>query len=419
MARALADQAKTLLHTSNLYYHPLQGELAAKLTALSGLERVFFCNSGTEANEACLKFARRYWHTKGDTHRTHYVAFVHSFHGRTMGALSVTADPHYRTPFGPLVPGVSFVDPNDPDALAALVTDQTAAIIVEPIQGEGGVRPVSPALARAISEACQRTGALLIADEVQSGSGRTGAFLCSQLIGLRPDLVALGKALGGGVPVGAALVSGRVAAAVAPGDHGTTYGGNPLACRAALVFLEALADLTPSMRRVGTHLARRLRELASRHAGSVVEVRGAGLIAGVELTGDASPVVSAAFDRGLLVNRTANSVIRLLPPFIVTEHDVDEAVGILDEALIAFERGVTTASQPAAAPEPERAPSLAAERPTELPAELPAEAATRPPAVPDPTIPSDRTSPDAGAGSTTDSGEETSDRPDDSTRHTD
>jgi acetylornithine/succinyldiaminopimelate/putrescine aminotransferase/N-acetylglutamate synthase-like GNAT family acetyltransferase len=220
LARALADQAATLVHTSNLYFHPLQGQLAARLSALTGLDRAFFCNSGTEAVEACLKFARRYWHTQGETGRTKYVAFTHSFHGRTMGALSVTADEHYRGPFAPLVPGVSFASASDLDTLDQLVDGTTAAIIVEPIQGEGGVRPISPAAARAIAEASARTGALLIADEVQSGSFRTGAFLYGPAIGLAPDLIALGKALGAGVPVGAAMVSGKVAKTISAGDHG-------------------------------------------------------------------------------------------------------------------------------------------------------------------------------------------------------
>jgi predicted acetylornithine/succinylornithine family transaminase len=338
LSRAIAEQSATLLHTSNLYHHPLQGELAARLTALTGLERVFFCNTGTEANEACLKFARRYWHTRGEVQRTKYVAFTHSFHGRTMGSLSVTGEESYRRPFEPLVPGVAFANASDPEAIHGLVTFETAAVIVEPIQGEGGVRPVSRTLVDAITEACQRTGTLLIADEVQSGCGRTGTFLCSQLIGLQPDLVALGKALGAGVPVGAAMVSGPVAATVAAGDHGTTFGGNLLACRAALVFLDALEELTPSIRRVGAHLAAGLRDLAARHPRSVAEIRGAGLIAGIELSGDSAPVVNAAFDRGLLVNRTAGSVIRLLPPYIASEQDIDEALRILDDALDVFEQ---------------------------------------------------------------------------------
>jgi acetylornithine aminotransferase/acetylornithine/N-succinyldiaminopimelate aminotransferase len=207
LTRAITDQAAALLQVSNLYFHPLQGELAARLSSLTGLERAFFCNSGTEAVEACLKFARRYWFTAGAKGRTKFVAFTHSFHGRTMGALSTTWDDHYRAPFQPLVPGVTFVSPDDPSTLDAAVDAETAAIIVEPIQGEGGVRPISSALVEAIGRAVKRTGVLVIADEVQSGSWRTGGFLHSHAAGLTPDLVSLGKALGGGVPVGAAMVS--------------------------------------------------------------------------------------------------------------------------------------------------------------------------------------------------------------------
>jgi len=334
LARALADQAATLVHTSNLYFHPLQGEVANRLASLTALDRVFFCNSGTEAVEASLKFARRYWHGRGEAGRTGFVAFSHAFHGRTMGSLSVTWDEHYRTPFAPLVPGVTFADTNAPDELATLVTASTAAVIVEPIQGEGGVRPISPVLAAAIMKACRRTGALLIADEVQSGSGRTGTFTHSRTVGLDPDLMALGKALGGGMPIGATLLSDRVAATAQPGDHGTTYGGNLLACRAALVVLDALANgLSDSIARTSAYLFLRLRALAAQHPSKIVDVRGAGLMAGLELQADATPVVNAALDKGLLVNRTATSVIRLLPPYIVTEHDIDTAIGILDAVI--------------------------------------------------------------------------------------
>jgi predicted acetylornithine/succinylornithine family transaminase len=336
LARAIAEQAQTLIHTSNLYFHPLQGELAARLTTLTGLDRAFFCNSGTEAIEACLKFARKHWHSRGELERTQFVAFSHSFHGRTMGSLSVTWDDHYRAPFAPLIPGVTFAETDAPEALETLVTNKTAAIIIEPIQGEGGVRPVSPALAAAIAKACRRTGALLIADEVQSGSGRTGTFIHSRTLGLEPDLIALGKALGAGVPIGVAMLSDRVAATATPGDHGTTYGGNLLACRAALVVLDALDNgLSASIRRSSTYLFTRLRALASQHASVVNEVRGAGLIAGIDLTHDATKAVTAALEKGLLVNRTSTSVIRLLPPYIVSEQDIDEAVAILDAVLTA------------------------------------------------------------------------------------
>ena len=207
LAAVIADQAATLLHTSNLYYHPFQAEAAARLSALSGLSRAFFCNSGTEANEACLKFARRYWHTQGVKDRTAFVAIEHAFAGRTMGALSVTYDEHYRTPFQPLLGPVTFVDPNSPDALYAAVSERTAAIIAEPIRGEGGVRPLPRAFSDAIADVCRRTGTLLIADEVQTGLGRTGHPFHFQALGWQPDLVSVGKALGSGVPVGAALVS--------------------------------------------------------------------------------------------------------------------------------------------------------------------------------------------------------------------
>jgi predicted acetylornithine/succinylornithine family transaminase len=341
LAKAVAEQAATLMHTSNLYFHPLQGELAGRLAALTDLDAVFFCNSGTEAVEACLKFARKYWHAKGDTSRTKFVAFTHSFHGRTLGSLSVTWDSHYRMPFEPLVPGVTFADVEGPsaagaaDVVNAAITHETAAVIVEPIQGEGGVRPIARDVAAAIAAACKRTGTLLIADEVQTGSGRTGTFIHSRTIGLEPDLIALGKALGAGVPIGASLVSRDVAAAAAPGDHGSTYGGNLLACRAALTFLDALdGGLQDAISRVSAHLFSALRGLAARHPETVVDVRGAGLLAGIELNRDAADLVAAALEKGLLVNRTATNVVRLLPPYIVTERDVDEAVKILDEVLM-------------------------------------------------------------------------------------
>ena len=332
LARAIADQASTLLHTSNLYFHPLQGELATRLTALSGLDRAFFCNSGAEAVEGCLKFARRFWFSQGKP-RKKVVAFSHAFHGRTMGALSVTWDEHYRTPFEPLVPGATFMENDDPAALLAAVDLDTAAIIVEPIRCEGGVRPLSPALAAAIGEACNRTGALLIADEVQSGSYRTGPFLHGQSLGMTPDLVALAKALGAGVPVGAVLLSAKVAQAVAAGDHGTTYGGNLLACRAALTFLDVVEGMTEAMAASSTRLFERLNGLAATRPGVVTDVRGAGLIAGIEITVDALAVVNAALERGLVVNRTSGTVLRLLPPYIVTPGEVDEAVDILDDAI--------------------------------------------------------------------------------------
>ena len=334
LAAAIADQASTLLHTSNLYYHPLQGEAAARLAAMSGLPRVFFCNSGAEAVEACLKFARRYWHTKGEMGRTEFVAMEGAFSGRTFGALSVTHDEHYREPFAPLVPGVTFVDPQDPAAIVAAVTGRTAAIIAEPIQGEGGIRPLSAAAVEAINAACAATGALFIADEVQTGLGRTGVPFYFQALGLRPDLVSVGKALGGGVPIGACLCSERIADAVSPGDHGTTYGGNLLACRAAVFFLEQLMDkgVLDHVNAIAPHFERRLRTLALRHP-IILEVRGAGLMRGLELRVDALPVVDAARQHGLLVNRTDEKVVRMLPPLTIEVAELDRALDILDTVL--------------------------------------------------------------------------------------
>jgi len=339
LARALAEQAQTLIHTSNLYFHELQGQVASRLAALSGLPRAFFCNSGTEAIEACLKFARRFWHTAGEP-RHEYVALEHAFHGRTLGSLSVTWDDHYRAPFAPLIPGVRFVPVDDAGALDAAVSSSTAAIIVEPIQGEGGVRPLTPAFAQAIAAAAARSGALLIADEVQCGLGRTGQPFYSPVLGMKPDLIGIGKALGAGVPVGAALMSERVASAVKFGDHGSTYGGNLLAMRAALVFLEVLqGGLLEHVREMGAHADRKLTALASRFP-AIVSRRGVGLMQGIELQFDAAPVVEAALGHGVLINRTAERVVRLLPPLTIEQRDLDAGLERFEAALADVSAGV-------------------------------------------------------------------------------
>jgi acetylornithine/N-succinyldiaminopimelate aminotransferase len=339
LARAIADQSQTLIHTSNLFYHPFQGQLAERLARLSGLSRAFFCNSGTEAVEACLKFARRYWYTRGEP-RAEIIALENSFHGRTLGALSVTATEHYRKPFEPLLPGARFVPANDAKALLSAVSSSTAAIIAEPVQGEGGVRPLTEEFAFAMTQASARTGALIIADEVQSGLGRTGYPFYGPVLGLHPHLISIGKALGGGVAIGAALVSQEVADTIAFGDHGSTYGGNLLACRAALCFLDELdaGGLLGHVARVGGHLERGLRSLAARHP-VIKEVRGAGLMWGLELSRDAAPVVEQGLARGVIVNRTAETVVRLLPALVITEAEIDEALGRLDAAFEAAGAG--------------------------------------------------------------------------------
>lgn len=332
LAEAVADQARTLVHTSNLYFHPLQGEVGRRLTTLSGLARAFFCNSGTEAVEGCLKFARRYWHTRGEP-RTRFVALERSFHGRTLGALSTTWEPGYRAPFEPLLE-VTFVSPTDPAALATACGPDVAAIIVEPIQGEGGVWPLTPGFTDAITKACRTSGALLIADEIQCGLGRTGAPFYSTTLGLQPDLMSLGKALGAGVPIGTILLSQQVADAISPGDHGTTYGGNLLACRAALVFLEAMEHGGfERVRQAGVTLGGGLDALAQRYP-VITDIRGAGLMRGLEMPADtAAQVVEGALARRLLVNRTAGGVVRMLPPLTVSDAEIDKAVGMLAEVL--------------------------------------------------------------------------------------
>jgi acetylornithine/succinyldiaminopimelate/putrescine aminotransferase len=256
-----------------------------------------------------------------------------------MGALSVTWDDHYRAPFAPLVEDVAFVSASDPRAVSAAITKETAAVILEPLQGEGGVRPIPRATADAISAACRATGALLVADEVQCGLGRTGKPFYSSVLDLQPDLMALGKALGAGVPIGAALFSERVASSVQPGDHGSTYGGNLLACRAALVFVDELeGGLLDNVGRTGAHLEAGLRAIAARQP-AVRDVRGAGLMWGLELDRPAAGVVQAALERKLLINRTSDTVIRLLPPYIIDRATVDEALPLLEAAITAGTKG--------------------------------------------------------------------------------
>jgi acetylornithine aminotransferase/acetylornithine/N-succinyldiaminopimelate aminotransferase len=330
LTKAIAEQSREMIHCSNLFFHPLQGQVAERLSKLSGMSRAFFCNSGAEAVEACLKFARRYWFTKGDTGRTEIIAMEGDFHGRTYGALSVTWN--HREPFAPLLPNITFVPVNDPAKLRAAVSEKTAAIILEPIQGEGGVHPLTQEFANAVNEVTAKTGALLIADEVQCGLGRTGYPFYFQKLGMKPDLVSVGKALAGGVPMGAALVKENVGAALSFGDHGTTFGGNLLACRAALVCLDAISStLMDHVKKVGAHLETQLRALKAKHS-AIVEVRGAGLMWGLELNMDAAAVHEAAIRQGVLVNRTAGKVIRLLPPLMITEADLDRALGLLDAA---------------------------------------------------------------------------------------
>ena len=321
---ALAEQAATLLQVSNLYYTLPQLELAEALTATSPFDRVFFVNSGTEANEAAIKLARRFGGT-----RREIVALTGSFHGRTLGALAATGQPHYQAPFEPLPGGFRHVAPNDVAALEAAVGDETCAVLLEPIQGESGIHPLTDAFLLAARAACDRAGALLIFDEVQTGIGRTGTFYAFESTPVVPDVVTLAKGLAGGVPIGAVLAR-ESASAFQPGDHGTTLGGNPLACAAALATLRVIddEDLMANAAARGAQFAAGLAPLGA-------EVRGRGLMLGLETHGPiARRVVELARQRhGLLVNATGDTTLRLVPPLTINAAEVDEAVERLGAAI--------------------------------------------------------------------------------------
>lgn len=331
VTEAISRQARTLLTTSNLYYTLPQLELAERLVARSPFDRVFFANSGTEVNEAAIKLARRHGGTRG---AFEIVSLVGSFHGRTLGSLAATGQPKYAEPFAPLPGGFIHVPINDVAALEAAVGDRTAAILLEPIQGESGIRPLTDAYLTAARSLADRTGALLILDEVQTGIGRTGTFFAFEQTPVAPDAVTLAKGLGGGVPIGALLVR-ESAAAFHVGDHGTTLGGNPLAAAAALATLDVLdnEDLLGRARDRGERLAAGLERFVD--DGLASEVRGRGLIRGLETTGPfAKAAVAIARDQhGLLVNATGDTTLRLVPPLVISEEEVDEGLDRLGAAL--------------------------------------------------------------------------------------
>ncbi|HYF65621.1 MAG TPA: aspartate aminotransferase family protein [Herpetosiphonaceae bacterium] len=334
---AIQQAAEGLLHTSNLYYTAPGAQLAERLVGLTPwASRAFFCNSGTEAIEAALKFARRHAHNIAPGGKTELVACADSFHGRSMGALSVTYREAYRAPFNPLIPGVSFLKLNsDAAAIAELVTERTAGVIVEPIQGEGGVRPATPEFLRALRERCDEVGALLIFDEIQCGLGRTGDIWGHQASGVAPDIMAIAKPLGGGLPIGAALVNEKAAAALSYGDHGTTYGGNPLVCAVANVVLDKLTApaLLEHVRSVGAELGAGLRDLGERYD-SISDVRGRGLMWGVEFRGvPAATVVEAAQDAGVLLAGAGPDTVRIVPPLILSAAEAGELVARLGRAV--------------------------------------------------------------------------------------
>jgi acetylornithine/N-succinyldiaminopimelate aminotransferase len=329
IVKLIRQQAGLLIHCSNLYYHQYQAPLAKRLAEMSGLKRAFFANSGTEVMEAALKITRAYGRS---IHPEKYevIAAENSFHGRTLGALSVTGQPKYRADFEPLLPGAKFVPVNDAAALEAAASERTAAIVLEMIQGEGGIYPMTAEFAAKARELADRHDALLVADEIQCGLGRTGSYFAYQQgpNAIVPDIMVTAKPLACGLPLGALLANEKAAAALKLGMHGTTFGGGPLACRVALEFLDILDDLLPSIRNTGAYLQEKLRALAGKH-GFVKEVRGFGLMVGMELTIPGKQLVLDAIEAGLLINCTHDTVLRFLPPYIVTEKEIDRAVRIL------------------------------------------------------------------------------------------
>jgi acetylornithine/N-succinyldiaminopimelate aminotransferase len=335
--KVLKQQAGKLIHTSNLFYHEYQAELAKRLTKISGLDRAFFCNSGTEAWEGALKLARAYArvnNSNGHKAKWRLLALDNSFHGRTFGALATTGQKKYRHPFAPLVPGVNFVAFNDIDDLKRQFDGSVCAVCLETIQGEGGIRPVSHEFLQAAHELSQKSGALLILDEIQCGLGRTGKYFAYQHYGITPDIVTVAKPLAAGLPLGALLATDQVAGGMHPGLHGTTFGGGPLACAVAIEFLRQLDRLLGNVSKLGNYFLNRLEELQTRHA-EIKDVRGMGLMLAIEIdSGDtAKAVVGDLLAKGILINRTHDTVLRFLPPYIIEKKHVEEVIVALDRAL--------------------------------------------------------------------------------------
>ncbi len=330
MVKAIQEQAATLIHTSGYYYTAPIAKLAEKLVRVSGMDRAFFCNSGAEANECALKIARKYGKAHGGVNKFGIVAAQKSFHGRTMATVTATGQPKYQEPFLPLLPGVSHVPYNDIAALEAAVTADTCAVLLEPVQGEGGVYPAHKPYLEAACALCDKHDALLILDEVQTGIGRTGKWFAYEHYGVVPDILTSAKALGGGFPIGACLARGAAATTLVPGDHGSTYGGNPLACAAALSVLETVEDehLIANAHAMGAYFVHRLNE--PRFRAKVKDIRALGLMIGVELVApDARRVMLESMERGLLFSAIGDHTLRLVPPLIITQIDIDAALEIL------------------------------------------------------------------------------------------
>lgn len=332
LTQTICDQAGKMIHCSNLYHIPQQTALAEKLVANSSFDRAFFCNSGTEANEAAVKLARK-WGRIRKSGASKIIALEHSFHGRTVGALSLTGQEKYRESFTPLMPMVEFVPLNDIQALTRAVDDDTCGVIIEPVQGEGGIYPTRKNYLQEVRKLCSDTDTLLIFDEVQCGLGRTGTLFAHQYYDVTPDAVTLAKALGGGVPIGAMLATEK-AAVFEPGDHAATFGGNPLATAAALTVLTELVDngLVEHSRKMGAYMNEKLNSLAETTP-LITEVRGVNLMIGIELKEEAGVYVEKSHQEGLLIGKAGTNVLRLVPPLIIEKEHVDTMIGILEKVL--------------------------------------------------------------------------------------
>ncbi|GER92809.1 acetylornithine transaminase [Dissulfurispira thermophila] len=333
---AIQKQAQRLLHVSNLYHIEPQIKLAKLLCTHSFADKVFFCNSGAEANEAAIKLSRKYAKEHFDEKRFEIITALNSFHGRTLATVTATGQEKFQKGFEPLVPGFKYVPFNDINALRSAINKNTCAIMLEPIQGEGGVKVPSDDYFKEVREICNENGLLLILDEVQTGMGRTGKLFAYEHYGITPDIMTLAKGLGGGVPIGAMLATEKVAASFQPGNHASTFGGNPLVSAAAIATLETILEdgfILDNCNRMGAYFIKRLLELKDYYPEKIVDIRGKGLIIAVELTGDGSPIVKACLEKGVLINCTSGNVLRFTPPLIVEKKDIDHLIDVLEEVL--------------------------------------------------------------------------------------
>lgn len=333
--QGLKDQIDRLIHVSNLYFTEPSVRAARYLSEKSGMDRVFFTNSGAEAIEGAIKLARKYAYNKNPESKGEIIAMNHSFHGRTMGALSVTGTKHYREPFEPLIGGVSFAEYNDLDSVMALVTEDTCGIILETLQGEGGIYPADEKFIQGLRKLCDERNIALILDEIQCGMGRTGTMFAYEHYGIRPDIMTTAKALGCGVPVGAFAAVEKYASAMCPGDHGTTYGGNPLATAAVCKVFEIFEkeQILEHVNEIAPYLTDQLKELAGRYPEKIKEIRGLGLMQGMELTVPAGEIVAKALKQGVVLISAGTSIVRFVPPLVVEKTHIDQMIQVLNRIL--------------------------------------------------------------------------------------